>query len=384
LGDARAWDNGIMSETEQAVCDDVEIANRHAACVVTLQRPAALNALTDEMRAAIGAALTPSARDPIIYALVIRSGEGRAFCAGGDVRQIVDLQRTDVARARKSFAEEYALNWRLECFPKPSIALMNGYCAGSGNGLTQYATHRVGGPDYQFAMPETAIGLFPDVGVSHRLSRLPDEVGTYLALTGNAIGAADSLRLGLLTHVIPADALDAIVAGLSDADPVDPLLDSSSDTAVLESMAATPLAMLQPTLKEVFAGDDLVEIFARLDRRAEDSDETVAQWARETLAVLGTRSPLALHITLRHIRNVAALDIRETLIGDYRLASHILDGPELAEGVRALLIDKDKQPRWAHASVRDVDAATVERYFTPHPAGDLVLATRDTVQQQFR
>jgi enoyl-CoA hydratase len=100
--------------------------------------------------------------------------------------------------------------------------------------------------------------------------------------------------------------------------------------------------------------------------------------------VLGTRSPLALHITLRHIRKVAALDIRETWIGDYRLASHILDGPELAEGVRALLIDKDKQPRWAHASVRDVDAATVERYFTPHPAGDLVLATRDTVQQQFR
>lgn len=369
---------------EQLVGADVEIERRHAACVVSLSRPKALNALTDEMRAAIAAELAGLARDPIIYALVIQAPNSRMFCAGGDVRQLVASLRLDPALARKSFADEYALNWQLECFPKPSIALMNGFSAGSGNGLTQYATHRVGGPGYQFAMPETAIGLFPDVGVSHRLSRLPDEVGTYLALTGNTLGRVDAYRLGLLTHLVSEDALEQISAGLSDADPVDALIGSLHAQHDRDVEGGAELGPLQSTIKAVFAGDDLLQIFARLKDLADGSDPHVAQWSTETLETLGSRSPIALWITLRHIRNVAKCDIRETLIGDYRIACHVLDNPDFVEGVRAMLIDKDKAPRWQHESVSDVSESEVDRYFEPHESGDLELPQRAEAQKLFR
>lgn len=374
----------MANEAEQPVGQDVEIVRRHAACVVTLNRPAALNALTDEMRAAIGAELRGLARDPIIYALIIQASGTRAFCAGGDVRQIARLQKYDIAQARKSFADEYTMNWLLECFPKPSVALMNGFSAGSGNGLTQYATHRVGGPGFQFAMPETAIGLFPDVGVSYRLARLPDEVGTYLALTGNTIGREDAFRLGLLTHIAHAEALEVIAERLSDADPVDHVIDSLHDTDAADASQKTPLAELQSKIAEIFAGHDLLEIFGRLETCQASGSGAVADWARATLDVLHTRSPIALFITLRHIRNAAHGDIREMLIADYRLACHVLDAPDFAEGVRAMLIDKDKQPRWQHGHVRDVRSDEVAAYFAPHPAGDLDLPTRDLVQKEFR
>ncbi|MEO0730664.1 MAG: enoyl-CoA hydratase/isomerase family protein, partial [Pseudomonadota bacterium] len=203
---------------------DVRVDTRNAAAQITLTRPRALNALTDAMRAEISDALSGFARDPIIYALVIKSDCDRAFCAGGDVRELVELARTDVAAAHASFGREYLMDWRLECFPKPTVSLINGFVAGSGVGLTAFGTHRVAGEDYAFAMPETAIGLFPDVGVSHALARLPHEIGTYLALTGVTIGRGDAIKLDLATHAIRSEDFATIEAALSEARPVDAVL----------------------------------------------------------------------------------------------------------------------------------------------------------------
>ena len=171
-----------------------------AAGIVTLNRPRALNALTAAMRAQIAAAFAAWTRDPQVYAAVIVSATDRAFCAGGDVREMVELGKSRPEEARRSIAAEYALNWQLDCFTKPTVSLIDGMVMGSGVGITLYGTHRVAGERYRFAMPETGIGLFPDDGVSWAFARMPDEIGMYLALTGRAIGRADAYRLGLVTH----------------------------------------------------------------------------------------------------------------------------------------------------------------------------------------
>lgn len=205
---------------------DIRTGVQGAAGIVTLGRPRALNALTTAMRAEMAAAFPKWARDPQIYCVVVRSTSPKAFSAGGDVRELTAWAREDMPRARKALAAEYGLNWLLECFSKPTISLIDGAVMGSGVGISLYGTHRVAGEKYKFAMPETAIGLFPDVGVAHALARMPDEVGVYLGLTGRAIGRADALALGLVTHCVPGESFDAITAALAEADPVDPVLDS--------------------------------------------------------------------------------------------------------------------------------------------------------------
>ncbi len=178
------------------------------------------------MRAEIAAAFAAWTRDPQVYAAVIVSATDRAFCAGGDVREMVEWGKSRPEDARRSLAAEYALNWQLDCFTKPTVSLIDGMVMGSGVGITLYGTHRVAGERYRFAMPETGIGLFPDDGVSWAFARMPDEIGMYLALTGRAIGRADAYRLGLVTHCMPAARFAEVRAAISDADPVDPVLDS--------------------------------------------------------------------------------------------------------------------------------------------------------------
>lgn len=165
--------------------------------VVTLDRPRALNALTSAMRAALAAWFPAFARDPQVYAVVLRSTSPKAFSAGSDVREVIALGRSDQEAARRAFREEYALNWQIECFSKPTVALIDGMVMGGGVGISLYGTHRVAGEGYRFAMPETMIGLFPDVGVCHAFARMPGHMGTYLGLTGRTIGRADAYALGL-------------------------------------------------------------------------------------------------------------------------------------------------------------------------------------------
>ena len=207
-----------QSRDGKAGAQDIIISTDRAAGLVTLSRPAAHNALNTAMRSAMAAAFPRWARDPAIYGVVISSASERAFCAGGDVRELIEWGRNRRDDAIRSLAQEYALNWQLDCFAKPTVSLINGVVMGSGVGISLFGTHRVAGENYRFSMPETSIGLFPDVGVAWAFARLPDEIGTYLALTGRAIGRADAYRLGLATHCVPAARFGEVAAGLADDD----------------------------------------------------------------------------------------------------------------------------------------------------------------------
>lgn len=353
---------------------DIDIVKQGAAAIVTLNRPKALHALTDDMRRELAVAMPDFSRDPMIYGMVIRSEGSRAFCAGGDVRQLVALGRQDIALARASFADEYRLNWRLECFSKPTVSLINGAVMGSGVGLTVYGTHRVAGEGYQFAMPETAIGLFPDVGVCHHLARMPHEIGTYLGLTGTSIGRADAFALGLVTHCIPAVQFQAITEAVSDADPVDDLLDP-----LHEEPGETSVMTYGPDIAEWFAGPSIMDIAARLEAAAQLSTETGA-FAAKTLSRLRECAPLSLAVTLRHLRAARHYDQRDMLMADYGLACAFLDGSDFYEGVRAALIDKDRSPSWQPAGLESVTDHMVARYFAPGTHDTLELATRTEMQ----
>jgi enoyl-CoA hydratase len=293
-----------------------------------LNRPQALNALSDAMRLELAAALPRWVRSPEVYALVIASSSERAFCAGGDVREMAELGRTRMGEARRALADEYTLNWSLDRFTKPTIALIDGIVMGGGVGLSLYGTHRVAGERYRFAMPETGIGLFPDDGVSSVLARLPDEIGMYLALTGRTIGHADAYHLGLATHCIPAAQFGEIRAAIADADPVDPILDSR-----------------------------------HVDPGRGDLDE---------LSLL-QRSPLSLAVTHRQMRLARGWDLRTALENDLRLACRFLEGTDFYEGVRAFLIARDRTPRWQPAGLDEVTEAMIERHFAPLGADDLRL-----------
>src|SRR5262249_53003675 len=227
------------------------------------------------------------------------------------------------------------------------------------------------GEGYRFAMPETAIGLFPDVGAAWLLSRMPDAIGMYLALTGRSIGSADAYALGVLTHCIPAQRFEEIRAALIETWPVDPLLDSRQvDPGPRE------LAPYAAHIARCFSAESVEEILDRLAR----IDGRDRAWAQGVTADLKARAPLSLKVTHRHIRDARAFDLRQTLQVDYRLACRFLDGHDFYEGVRAALIEKDGAPRWRPDRLADVTPETAEAYFAPMGESEIVLPTRQEMQ----
>jgi enoyl-CoA hydratase len=347
------------------------IAVEGAAGRVTLNRPARRNALTTAMRAEIAAALPRWVRDPNVYAVVVASAAPGVFCAGGDLRELADWGRSAKAQARSSLAAEYALNWRLECFTKPTISLIDGLVVGSGVGISLYGTHRVAGENYRFAMPETQIGLFPDDGVCHAFARMPHHIGSYLALTGRAIGPADAYHLGLVTHVIAARDFAAIAAAIVDAEPVDQVLDSRQ-----QPPGPGELVAVQEVVARCFDAETVEDIITRL--RAEGGPRRA--WAQTVADELARRSPTSLKLTHRHLREARGRDLRETLLQDYRIAHQCLEGADFYEGVRAQLIDKDRAPRWRPARLEEVTEAMLAAYFAAPEDGDLALASRAEMQ----
>jgi enoyl-CoA hydratase len=347
------------------------VARAGAATVLTLNRASALNAVTTGMRTVVAAALAAAARDPDIYVVILKAAGARAFCAGGDLRELAGLVATDTAAARRSLAEEYALNWRLECFSKPHVSLIDGLVVGSGVGLSLYGTHRVAGPGYSFAMPETAIGLFPDDGVIHVFSRMPGGVGAYLALTGRRIGRADALALGLVTHCVPEAAFQEIERRLALAEPVDRVLDG-----LHQEPGLPPLNDVRVVIDRCFTAATVATIM----RRLEAEQGGCKPWAQAVHAELATRAPLSLAVTLRHLQAATAMDLRQTLMMDYRLAARCLSAPDFAEGVRAALIDKDHAPRWSPQRLEEVTPGMVDRYFRVEAEDELLLPTRQEMQ----
>ena len=262
------------------------------------------------------------------------------------------------------------MNWALECFSKPSVSLIDGALMGSGVGLTAFNTHRVAGEKYLFAMPETAIGLFPDVGAAHVLARLPHEMGLYLGLTGRTIGRADAFALGLVTHCFSAALFDNVIEQLSEAWPIDHLLDERHVDPGESELMRHAL-----TISNCFSAATPTAIMERL--AAVTGSE--AEWAAGVRKDLRQRAPLSLEVSIRHIRQARTEDLRETLVRDYRLACRFLEDKDFAEGVRALLIDKDKSPNWRPATLAEVDPAGVDAYFAPLDE-ELQLPTREELQ----
>lgn len=367
-----AWKSTTYNNSATvAEAPGLAVTRRGAAAVVTLDRPLRRNAMTIAMRARLAAEYPAVARDPLAYCVVQRSSVPGTFSVGGDVREILELAQDDRPQALTALGDELALCWLHECFSKPTVSLIDGQIMGTGVGITLYGTHRVAGSGYRFAMPETAIGYVPDCGVLNVFSRMPAGIGRYLALTGRSIGRADALHLGLVTHCIDADHYDEIENLLADAEPVDPLLDERH-----RDPGAAPLMQDAERIARYFRNGSLNDLVERLEA-AVDADR---DWSRLLLAELAAKSPLALAVTDAALTRAGALDIRETLAQDWRLAWRLLGCRDFQEGVRAHLVEKDGVPRWSHASPRDVSETVVAAMLSPLGRDELQLPTRTEMQ----
>ena len=333
-----------------------------------LNRPKALNAITQDMVLQVATALKDWAANPAVHAVLIEGAGEKAFCAGGDVVTVSKAGQAQSDIAKTFFQEEYRLNRAIELFEKPYIAFLDGIVMGGGVGLSVHGNHRIATERTLFAMPETGIGLFPDVGGSHFLSRCPGETGVYLGLTGARLKAADLLALGLVDAHMPSDARDAFVADLEALD-----WQSGEAHALVSEVTAKHVsnageALLsddRAAIDALFAGNDLLAIYARLEAAGSD-------FAHQALKWLAGKSPTLLHVTLEQLRRGAVQDFDANMIMEYRMVRRALQ-PEsdFHEGVRALLIDKDKSPKWHPDNVADVSAETVAEFFEPPPEGDL-------------
>ncbi len=327
---------------------------------IRLNRPKALHALNREMCDAMLAALEDRRDDPAVQAIVIDHAEGRGFCAGGDIRMIADSSATDGADARAFFATEYRLNHRLFTYAKPTIAFMDGVTMGGGVGISQPCKFRVATENSRFAMPETAIGLFPDVGGGWYLSRLPGRIGQFLALTGARLDGAEMLALGLATHLLPADTLDTVKQAIA-ADP------QAAETILSDQIAPPGGAAIltqREAIDRLFASDDFEEILAVLE--ADGSD-----WAQAQLATLRQRSPLSCKVSLKLLLDGATMPtFEDEMRQEYAVVTRIVQRPDIVEGVRAVIVDKDHAPKWDPATPGGVSDHMIDRIFAPLPAAD--------------
>jgi enoyl-CoA hydratase len=340
-----------MSDVSTAT-DEILFDHRCWLGHVVLNRPKAFNALTHDMCIRFDRQMKAWADNHELGVVAITGAAGRAFCAGGDVRALYETGPGS-RLTRDFFWDEYRMNRRLFRYRKPYIALADGITMGGGVGVSAPARIRVVTERTLFAMPETGIGLFPDVGASYYLSRCPDQTGVYLALTGTRIKAADLLALGLYTHHVPSAALPELLSSieLEAAAPVLARVSASpSEGSVLEAQ--------REAIDRCFGGNTVEEILDRL--RSEGG-----AWAETTLTTLSRMSPLSLRITLRELREGATLEFEDCLRMEYRLVRRFMKASDFYEGVRAALVDKDNAPKWKPATLAEATPALVDSYFAP-------------------
>ena len=344
---------------------EILFARRGPLGLITLNRPEALNAVTLSMIRSLAARFDRWEKDARLRAIVIRGAGGRAFSAGGDIKALYESRaKGDRALAATYYSEEYPQNRRVFRYPKPYIALIDGIAMGGGVGLSVHGSHRVATERTLFAMPETGIGLFPDVGGSYFLPRLPGEIGMYLGLTGARLKAADCLYTGIATHYVPSARLEELVGALADADWREGRVAAS---AVLDRFAEDagppPLATQRAAIDRCFKAASVEAILAALGREG-------SEWAAGVAATIATKSPTSLRLTYRQLRLGKSLDFEAAMAMEYRLCQYCMDGHDFYEGVRAAVIDKDNKPKWQPASLADVSDADIERAFLPR-ADDL-------------
>ena len=337
--------------------DDVLISVDRNVGRLRLNRPKAIHALTREMCDAMSEVLLAWREDPSIQVVVIDHAEGRGFCAGGDVVMLARSGATDAEDAKNFFFSEYRLNHLLFTFPKPTVAIMDGITMGGGVGISLPCEYRIATEATRLAMPETGIGLFPDVGGGWYLSRLPGRVGQFMALTGARLDASECVYLGLATNYVEQSSLDELHDRILKA--------PSRLKGTLGSVSGTPPeAKIESNLAAItrlFSSDRLEEVLAALE--ADESD-----WAKTELATLQSKSPLSCKVSLRLLAEGAnRLSFAEEMRAEYALAGRIVRTHDFREGVRALLIDKDNNPQWDPPTPEGVDEEMLDVLFEPLP-----------------
>lgn len=335
---------------------------------ITLNRPKALHALNLPMCEAILSALKQWRDDPEVHVVMIDHAEGsRGFCAGGDIAMLRESGMSDGSEARAFFAEEYRMNAAIKAFPKPYIAIMDGVTMGGGVGLSVHGSYRVATERTLFAMPETGIGLFPDVGGGWFLPRLRGELGTWLALTGARLKGSDVAAAGVATHFLPSELVPNLKAQILDADFSAGAAELLG--AILKSLThtipAASYAEHSALIDSAFRGDRAEDMVAALE--ASDSE-----WGQKQAALLRTKSPETVKVALKQVREGARCEtFEENMRMEYRIGWRKVQSPDFIEGVRAVIIDKDNAPAWSPARLEDVSNADVDRYFAPLGADEL-------------
>jgi len=339
---------------------DILFVHRGIAGHVILNRPQALNAVSHAMVLALAQRLAEWETDPAVTRVIMTANGGRAFSAGGDLRALYDLGRAGrYEEALDFFRAEYALNARIKYYRKPYVALIDGIVMGGGVGISVHGSHRVAGDRFGFAMPEVGIGFFPDIGATWFLPRLPGELGTYCALTGERLNAADGVAAGVATHRVASSRFPELTEALCNAVSVDAVLG-----AFAEPTTEGPVLVQKVAIDRLFHRDRVEDVLAALGAAAAENG-TEATFALAAAAAIGTKSPTSLKIALAQMRRGSTLDFAECMRTEFRIVSRVMRGHDFYEGVRAVIIDKDQSPRWQPPALEAVSAAVVEQYFAP-------------------
>jgi enoyl-CoA hydratase len=338
--------------------DEVLIRLEGRAGRITMNRPQALNALTLGMVRQIWPALLAWRSEPAVELVMLDGTGDRALCAGGDVRALYDSRSDGSSLARSFWREEYRLNALIGRYPKPFVAVQDGIVMGGGIGLSGHARHRIVTERSRLAMPETGIGLIPDVGGTWLLAHAPSAIGIYLGLTGEAMRASDAIVAGFADAFVASANIDHVVDRL-----VDPNGGRLGDAigAVAADAGPSMLAERRADIARAFSADS-VEAMLDVLSRAPDA------WAQQTAATLAQKSPKSLKLALAAVRNARKLgSLEDALNVEFRLCVRLFEDGEFIEGVRALIVDKDRQPNWSPARLEDVAPELIAAYMTPLP-----------------
>jgi enoyl-CoA hydratase/carnithine racemase len=345
---------------------DILCQIRGSLAVVTLNRPAALNALSLDMIHGLRRTLRDCAQNLQVRAVLIRGAGEKAFCAGGDIRALYQSATSGGTLHQVFFAAEYPLDYLLYSYPKPYIALLNGITMGGGMGIAQSSRLRIVGERTRIAMPEVGIGLFPDVGGSYFLSRLPGALGIYLALTGSQIRAADALYAGLADYYLPPESMQRIAGSLESLHWTD---DAHADAGrALRELAShelpeAPLSTLRSGIDAHFAQPTVPAILAALARERRPQ---YADWAGQTADLIMTRSPTMLAVTLRQLQRGRSMSLADCLRMELNMVQQCFVQRDFLEGVRAMIIDKDNSPHWMPSRMQDLAEDSIEAFFKEH------------------
>jgi enoyl-CoA hydratase len=359
-----------MTASAAAVVDtegDLIVRREGSAGIIRLNRPKAINALTLEMSEGIDAALDRFEADPAVAVVVLEGVGERGLCAGGDIRGLYESSRAGGDLGKRFWRQEYLMNARIAKFPKPYVAFMDGLVMGGGVGLSGHARHRVVTEKTKLAMPEVGLGFFPDVGGTWLLSRSPGEIGAYFGLTGQTMNGPDAIHAGFADAVVPSAKLAALREALTQ---VRPGTVSGEIALLIDGFAlretAGPVAALQSNIDAWFAHDRMEDIVAALQR---DGSELAAS----TLKTLNEKSPRGMVVTLKLLRLArTSSSLEQCLVREYRAALQVFASDDFREGVRAAVIDKDRNPRWSPARIEDVTPEMLAPYFADIGADELV------------